>query len=482
MIVCGQSHAFNSRKLVNANQDSPSSSPPEDKKPNPSPDEATKPKRDTTTSPSDVESKGLNDINTQKASENSGDKKLDKGKSQDGEEKVESKSCKGNPICNDQKKTMIACIQGFENGSNNVKLLVQNQQDVDLKGNITSGTSTNNYLQAFEIPGHGTKKVNINVTFSGDKSTKVVLNAGNGDCELQISQPKTAPTDTPSKSKDPKNALNPKDVDNPTDSPVKPKEENDPSKAKKADSPSKPTENEDASNPKSVDTPAKSKSTDVDDPNKSKDIGDPSNSNDADDPSKSKEVDDPLKSKEVDDPSKSKDVDDPSKSKDIEDPSKSKELNDPTQSKSKDVDPSKTKDVEPPPKPTTTNVDTPISQSNILDQLSFYSKQVTPIYGAYLAFLVALVIGGSWALCSFRKRRTDNGVQYQELEMGLPGSSNTVHVETAEGWDQDWDDDDWDEDKAIRSPGGRVQAKTISSNGLTSRSTKTDGWDADWDD
>ncbi|KAD6120299.1 hypothetical protein E3N88_11570 [Mikania micrantha] len=293
LIGFDQSDAFNSRKLVttpdpngssNANQNSASSSPPPpDKTPNPASVEAPKPKDTSIKNPSDMESKGLNDAHTNKGSENSINKKPDTGKNQDGKESdlFASKNCKRNQICNDQGKTIMACAQDYDNGSNNLTLIVQNEQDVDLKVNITIGTSINNNLPTFELLAHATKKVNI--TLPGDKSNKVILNAGNGDCELQIGQP--SPVNT-------------------------------------------------------------------------------------------------------------------------------------------------------------------------------------------------LVIGGSWALCSFRKRRTDGGVPYQELEMGPTESSNAVDVENAEGWDQDWDDDDWDEDKAIRSPGGN----RITSNGLTSRATNKDGWDADWDD
>ncbi|CAH9127407.1 unnamed protein product [Cuscuta epithymum] len=119
---------------------------------------------------------------------------------------------------------------------------------------------------------------------------------------------------------------------------------------------------------------------------------------------------------------------------------------------------------------------------NIVQQLSLYSKQVTPIYGAYFLFLVALVFGGTWAACKLRKKKQpgSGGVPYQELEMGLPESSAVIHVDnTAEGWDQVWDDDDWDEDNAV-NPHHRLG--NISANGLTARSAKKDGWDNDWDD
>ncbi|XP_076931985.1 uncharacterized protein LOC143597350 [Bidens hawaiensis] len=336
----------------------------------------------------------------------------------------------------------MACAQDFENGSNNIKLMVKNEQDVDLKVNITFGTS-NGYLQTFELPSHATKKVNI--TFSGEKSNKVILNAGNGDCELQISQP--SPVNNPPKPKDSENTPNVKDVNNAANSTTKPKDVNN-----------------------STDSPTKAK--DKKEPAKSNADAPPS-STEVNTPPKSQEVNTPPKSQEANPPPKSQDVDGGSKSKDDDDQSKSEEIDDSTKSNSKDVDDGSK---------STTNVNTPVSKNNFLDQLTFYSKQVTPIHGAYAAFLVALVIGGSWVLCSFIKRRTNGGVRYQELEMGPTESSNAVDVEIAEGWEQDWDDDDWDEDKAIRSPGGNNHSKTISSNGLTSRATKKDSWDADWDD
>ncbi|KAK9067780.1 hypothetical protein SSX86_011891 [Deinandra increscens subsp. villosa] len=421
-----QSNAFNSRRLVTTpdpNQDPLSSSPPPfDKTLNLSHVEAPKPKDTQIANPSVLVSKGLNDASAKNGSESSSDKKLDKG---EGSKRFASEYCKGNPICSDQGKSMMACVQEFENGSGNLTLIVQNEQDVDLKVKITLGTSMNSYMPT--LSPHATEKVNI--TFSGDKSNKVILNAGNGDCELQISQPKTIPINS-TESKDPENTSNLEDATNPADSPAKPKDVINP-----AGSPAKP-----------------------------KDVIYPAGS--------------PTKPKDIDKPAKSKDVNTPAKSKDVDNPAKSKEADDPKRSKSK----SKSEDIDNPSKPTTISANTRVSKNNFFDQLTFYSKQATPMHGAYLAFLIALVIGGSWALCSFRKRKTDGGVPYQELEMGPSDSSNAVVVETAEGWDQDWDDDDWDEDKAIRSPGGSLRAQTISSNGLTSRATKKDSWDADWDD
>ncbi|KAA8517543.1 hypothetical protein F0562_017827 [Nyssa sinensis] len=115
---------------------------------------------------------------------------------------------------------------------------------------------------------------------------------------------------------------------------------------------------------------------------------------------------------------------------------------------------------------------------NILKQLPSYYKLVTPIYGAYFLFLIALIVGGTWACCKFRKRKRHNGIPYQELEMGLPEAASAVNVDTAEGWDQGWDDD-WDEEKAVKSPGGR-HVGSVSANGLTSRTSNRDGWENDW--
>ncbi|XP_057804399.1 uncharacterized protein LOC131019811 [Salvia miltiorrhiza] len=118
------------------------------------------------------------------------------------------------------------------------------------------------------------------------------------------------------------------------------------------------------------------------------------------------------------------------------------------------------------------------SVDKIIQQLSFYSKQVTPIYAVYASFLVTLLLGGTWACCRFRKRNQQDGVPYQELEMGLPES--TANVDGSEGWDHDWDDD-WDEDVEVKSPSGH-QVRSVSADGLTSRSPKRDGWENGWDD
>ncbi|OVA17291.1 hypothetical protein BVC80_1837g89 [Macleaya cordata] len=112
-------------------------------------------------------------------------------------------------------------------------------------------------------------------------------------------------------------------------------------------------------------------------------------------------------------------------------------------------------------------------------QIPSYTTLVSPIYGAYVLFVIALIVGGSWACCKFGKRgqQHGSGVPYQELEMG---SGSAVNVETADGWDQSWDDD-WDEEKAVKSPGGK-RTGNLSANGLTSRPSSRDEWGNGWDD
>lgn len=126
----------------------------------------------------------------------------------------------------------------------------------------------------------------------------------------------------------------------------------------------------------------------------------------------------------------------------------------------------------------------PISVDNLIRRFSAYSKQVTPIYVVYGSFLLVLLFGGTFACCKLRKRNRENGIPYQELEMGFPESAGSAAtVDAAEGWDHDWDDDDdWDEETAVKSPAGH-QVRNVSADGLTSRSPpKKNGWDNDWED
>ncbi|WCJ27845.1 hypothetical protein M5689_009569 [Euphorbia peplus] len=126
------------------------------------------------------------------------------------------------------------------------------------------------------------------------------------------------------------------------------------------------------------------------------------------------------------------------------------------------------------------DVGLPTSKGNYFLYLPSYDKLVTPINGAYFLIISVVIFGGMSICCLFRKKRRQEGIPYQELEMGLPASSLSNSVETAEGWDEGWDDD-WDEENAVKSPPGQ-HAASISANGLTSRSAKKDEWENDWDD
>ncbi|WVZ06248.1 hypothetical protein V8G54_019594 [Vigna mungo] len=117
-------------------------------------------------------------------------------------------------------------------------------------------------------------------------------------------------------------------------------------------------------------------------------------------------------------------------------------------------------------------------ENNFFLRLPSYDKVLTPVNGAYFLILMVLMIGATWVCCAFRKKR-QNEIPYQELEMALPESAAAAHMESAEGWDQDWDDD-WDDNVAVKSPA--ALAASISANGLTSRSSNKDGWENNWDD
>ncbi|GMI73225.1 hypothetical protein HRI_000991800 [Hibiscus trionum] len=95
-------------------------------------------------------------------------------------------------------------------------------------------------------------------------------------------------------------------------------------------------------------------------------------------------------------------------------------------------------------------------RGGILDYIPL-ATHISPVSGASLLILTALVIGSGCACYKCGKR--GEGTPYQQLEMAQPASPN--NVETAQGWEQDWDDD-W-----------RQTANGSSVNGLSSRSTIT---------
>ncbi|XVF24348.1 hypothetical protein REPUB_Repub13aG0120100 [Reevesia pubescens] len=119
------------------------------------------------------------------------------------------------------------------------------------------------------------------------------------------------------------------------------------------------------------------------------------------------------------------------------------------------------------------------SGGGIFDYIPF-ATHMTPINGAYLLFLTALIIGSTCACYKRGKRRQQgDGIQYQELEMGQPDSPLPNNVETTDGWEQDWDGD-WDELKSKVAVGH--QMANGSANGLTSRLPNKDGRGNTWDD
>ncbi|KAJ8753822.1 hypothetical protein K2173_000076 [Erythroxylum novogranatense] len=119
------------------------------------------------------------------------------------------------------------------------------------------------------------------------------------------------------------------------------------------------------------------------------------------------------------------------------------------------------------------------SQGNFYVRLPSYDQLVTPVNGAYFLIVTVVIFGGTWACCMFRKRRRQDEITYQELEMGISESVLANDADTAEGWDQGWDDD-WDDGSAVKSPAAR-HTGSISANGLSSRTSNRDGWDNDWD-
>ncbi|KAF8402484.1 hypothetical protein HHK36_010569 [Tetracentron sinense] len=109
------------------------------------------------------------------------------------DEKCEmSKSCK-------DRKNLTACIRHSESGSQQSFLLVQNEGEITVKVNVRVPPFINIAFNEIEILKHQAKKYHLviclfvclfQINFSADvgESPTIVLNAGNGDCVLQIGQ------------------------------------------------------------------------------------------------------------------------------------------------------------------------------------------------------------------------------------------------------------------------------------------------------
>lgn len=112
--------------------------------------------------------------------------------------------------------------------------------------------------------------------------------------------------------------------------------------------------------------------------------------------------------------------------------------------------------------------------------------RLNPIYGASFFVFTVVLIGVVCACCKFAKRRGNDGVPYQQLEMGgqAPNSSGVDNTaSTTDGWEDGWDDD-WDDEEAPAGPAAKKPTSCVSANGLSLRSqtNSKDGWDVDWDD
>ncbi|KAL6620423.1 hypothetical protein ACP70R_035562 [Stipagrostis hirtigluma subsp. patula] len=119
-------------------------------------------------------------------------------------------------------------------------------------------------------------------------------------------------------------------------------------------------------------------------------------------------------------------------------------------------------------------------------QFTAYATRLNPIYGASFFVFTVVLVGAVCACCKFARRRGNDGVPYQQLEMGAqaPNSSGVDNTtSTADGWEDGWDDD-WDDEEAPAKPSDKNPATSVSSNGLSLRSQTNgkDGWDVDWDD
>lgn len=88
-------------------------------------------------------------------------------------------------VCHDP-GTLTACILSFEvaAGLNKLVVLVQNKGDSNLIVDMSPPNSAAGATKKLEIPKHHIKK--INVSLSMGEGSKVVLNAGKGDCVLHM--------------------------------------------------------------------------------------------------------------------------------------------------------------------------------------------------------------------------------------------------------------------------------------------------------
>ncbi|KAJ7961075.1 SUN domain-containing protein 2 [Quillaja saponaria] len=164
---------------------------PVDKKLDPKPiNESTEKKTDPVASDSatKMDSKGSNSTNStspsptskeaEKKENHEAEKKKDEEK--DGSHSNSNETCDGLiPWCKDLNQ-MFACVGSYESESNEVTILVQNGGDSAKKVKLTVESNS----RELEVPKHQSKKMNVSVTIN--KSTKLILDAGNGQCVLDM--------------------------------------------------------------------------------------------------------------------------------------------------------------------------------------------------------------------------------------------------------------------------------------------------------
>lgn len=143
-------------------------------------------------SSSNVDTKVLNNSSSSSspAISETGSRKPSDTKKENGTEPIPQSSnretCDGVPDdkkCRDQKK-LVACIQSNLIESRNLGVLVLNEGEDTLEVNVTGG----NFLKGLKILKLQTKRITIPLTLlTSETSTKLILDAGNGECVLYTS-------------------------------------------------------------------------------------------------------------------------------------------------------------------------------------------------------------------------------------------------------------------------------------------------------
>ncbi|CAL5095454.1 unnamed protein product [Urochloa decumbens] len=121
-----------------------------------------------------------------------------------------------------------------------------------------------------------------------------------------------------------------------------------------------------------------------------------------------------------------------------------------------------------------------------IQMFAAYATSLNPIYGASFFVVTVVLVGIVCACCKFARRRGNDAVPYQQLEMGAQAPNPSVvdnTTSTTDGWEDGWDDD-WDDEEAPARPLDKKPTSSVSANGLSSRpqTNNKDGWDVDWDD